>query len=149
MKARQIVFGTTYGNQDLSQALQSWKEGSNRNAATQQYANSIMAEAGINPNQSITYNNLSQDQKDALTLSQIKRESGGLYKVLTQTTKTGDTGYKPSQIDSFNSLTATDKKKMMNDPKYTNFLDQKNAVMTDENASIFDVMKFSQGGKDM
>ena len=47
-----------------------------------------MAEAGINPNQSITYNNLSQEQKDALTLSQIKRESGGLYKVLTQTPKT-------------------------------------------------------------
>ena len=32
MKARQVVFATTYGNKDLSQALQSWKEGSNRNA---------------------------------------------------------------------------------------------------------------------
>ena len=85
MKARQIVFWTTYGNKDLSQALQSWKEGSNRNAWTQQYADSIMKEAWINPNQSITYNNLSQEQKDALTLAQIKRESGGLYKVLTQT----------------------------------------------------------------
>lgn len=26
MKARQVVFATTYGNKDLSQALQSWKE---------------------------------------------------------------------------------------------------------------------------
>ena len=26
MKARQVVFANTYGNKDLSQALQSWKE---------------------------------------------------------------------------------------------------------------------------
>lgn len=63
-----------------------------------------MAEAGINPNQSITYNNLSQEQKDALTLSQIKRESGGLYKVLTQTpkTETQATAFDENKASSYN-----------------------------------------------
>lgn len=83
MKARQIVFSSTYGNKDLNSALQSWKWAGTAQEK-QQYADSIMKEAGINPNQSISYNSLSQEQKDALTLSQIKRESGGLYKVLTQ-----------------------------------------------------------------
>lgn len=57
--------------------------------------------------------------------------------------------FSPNKIDSYNSLTATDKRKMMDDAGYMSFLDKKNAIMTDENASIYDVMKFSQGGKDM
>lgn len=87
MKARQVIFTATYWNKDLNSALQSWKWAWTAQEK-QQYADSIMKEAGINPNQSITYNNLSQEQKDALTLTQIKRESAGLYKVLTSKPQT-------------------------------------------------------------
>ena len=84
LKAQQIVFGTTYGNTELSTALQKWKWAGTAQEK-QQYADSIMKDAGIPTNQSVTYNSLSQGQKDALTMAQIKRESSGLYKVLTTT----------------------------------------------------------------
>ncbi len=55
----------------------------------------------------------------------------------------------PSSIDYFNSATPTDKKKLQSDPNFQSFQTTKQTVMNDENASIFDVMKYSQGGKDM
>ena len=55
----------------------------------------------------------------------------------------------PSSIDYFNSATPTDKKKLQSDPTFQSFQTTKSNVMNDENSSIYDVMKYSQGGKDM
>lgn len=56
---------------------------------------------------------------------------------------------RPADIEYFNSATATDKKKLQSNPQYQSFQESKNAVMTDPNADIYDVMKYSQWGKDM
>jgi hypothetical protein len=55
----------------------------------------------------------------------------------------------PSSIDYFNSATPTDKNKLQSDPTFQSFQTTKSNVMNDENSSIYDVMKYSQGGKDM
>jgi len=56
---------------------------------------------------------------------------------------------RPSDIDYFNSATATDKKKLSSNPQYVDFNNKKSAVMWDPNADIYEVMQYSQGGKDM
>lgn len=56
---------------------------------------------------------------------------------------------RPSDIDFFNSATATEKKKLSTNPQYVDFNNKKSIVMGDPNADIYEVMKFSQGGKDM
>lgn len=55
----------------------------------------------------------------------------------------------PANIEYFNSATATDKKKLQSNPQYQDFQNAKNTVMVDPNADIYDVMKYSQGWKDM
>ena len=56
---------------------------------------------------------------------------------------------RPSDIDYFNSATATDKKKLSSNPQYIDFNNKKSIVMSDPNADIYEVMRYSQGGKDM
>lgn len=51
--------------------------------------------------------------------------------------------YEPIDITVYNSMSPTDKKKTQNDPKYRAFLWDYNKVMTDKNAPIEDILRFS------
>lgn len=63
----------------------------------------------------------------------------------SQAPKTYDT----TDISVFNSLTPSEKKKMQNDPNYNRFNDEKKQIMQDPDASIYDIMSYSEWGKDM
>ena len=48
-------------------------------------------------------------------------------------------------IAVYNNLTPSETAKMQNDPGFRNFITEKNAVMTDPNAPIEQILKYSAG----
>lgn len=52
-----------------------------------------------------------------------------------------------TDIEVFNSLTPSDKKKTQNDPLYNQFIDKKKEIMSNKDAKIEDILAYSAGGQ--
>lgn len=136
MKAYDLLWSTDrYQNMTVQNALNTWGTGS-------------LNLWPINPNSKISQ--LTPDQVTQIKNAQLKKESPWFFKELNNLKQQSQPKeLTPALIENFNSLTATDKNKKQSDPTYIDFLNKKANVMNDENASIYDVMKYSQGWKDM
>lgn len=55
----------------------------------------------------------------------------------------------PADMEVYNGLTPSDKKKLQNDPGYRQAVNYKNEVLKNPDASIQDIMDVSRGGKDL
>jgi len=110
--------------------------------------NAIIANEGVNPNKSANIGVAYASSTPEIGKEFIGAIQRGDFTVSGDGTK-AQSWYSPAKIDRWNSATAADKKKLSQDSEYSSFLDEKAQVMEDENANIYDIMKYSQGGKDM
>lgn len=67
----------------------------------------------------------------------------------TPAQSTANTTYSTPDIAVYNSLTPSDTKKSQNNPLFRKFIEDKNAIMSNPDAPFADVIKYSQGGKDL
>jgi hypothetical protein len=57
--------------------------------------------------------------------------------------KEESTDYDETDIMVWNGMTATDKKKMQNDPRYKKFITDSNSIFKDKKSSMEDIMAYS------
>lgn len=92
LKAQQIIMSQTYGNSTVGQMLASWVgtwEGAN-------YAKQVAGMAWVDPN--VKVSSLTPEQLSTLQMAKIKKESPGLYGILSQGTGTTGTQYNDQNI---------------------------------------------------
>lgn len=105
MKAYKLLLTQAWTN-DVYSRLKQWVWTANWD----EYASSIMKEAGINPNQSIRFDSLSEEQMNALLSAQLKRESPKLYNAMNAPSSSTTSWTNPQWLtvdDYYNSIINT------------------------------------------
>lgn len=107
------------------------------------YAKQVMWWAWL-PN-GTKFEDLTNEQAQALQMAVIKKESSWLYKLMTQTPQWQTQWWDFDQTDIlvFNAMTPSDKKKSQNNSLYNKFVNEKTKVMTSKDAPISEIMKYS------
>ncbi len=143
MKAYQVLLTQAWTN-NVYDRLKQWVWTSNGD----NYATEIMNEAWLNPNQSISFSSLSQDQLNNLLSAQLKRESPGLYKMMSSQSQAGaPKEVTQSDVIAYNVATPTEKAKILKTAAWKQITEQRNKVFTDPNSEIWDILSYSQWGK--
>lgn len=116
---------------------------SNANFAKYGHAGIIVGEEG--DNWVIRSSNLNGD--GAVSTDSVPKSSILGYATKNYIPKEKQLG--PADFEAFNSLTPSEKTKKQSDQSYRQFQESKDSIMSDPNASIFDVMGYSKGGDRM
>lgn len=138
LKAYQIAL-TTGGSDDVYSRLKQWVWTSNGDT----YAQQIMNASWIN--QSVKFSELSPEQMNSLLTNQIKRESPWFYALMNIQQENTTIGQ--SDIVAYNSATPTEKAKILKSKVWKQITEERNKVFSDPNASINDILSYSQWGK--
>jgi len=85
-----------------------------------------------------------QKQTYEIPISQVVNSDGGFVHLEAQTETWPITN---TNIEVFNSLTASEKAKRQNDPDFINFIEEQSKVYSDPDADIFEVLQYSKWGK--
>ena len=83
----------------------------------------------------------------SIPVSQVVNSDGGFVHLEWQESVTTDGVIPTEDIVVFNSLTPSDKRKEQSNPDYVKFLNTKQDIMDNPDSDIYDVIKYSWGGK--